>query len=102
MNEDHKGQSVASVLRNIRVYLKVSNDYLAAANPDGRLLSAFKIHATTQAQNRLSENTLETVVTTSKKSLRVLQLSHTLLSSQQLQTHLGRLERLQTIDLSYN
>lgn len=45
VNQDHKGQSVSSVLKNIRVYLKLSNDYLATGNTDGRLLSTFKIHA---------------------------------------------------------
>ena len=50
----------------------------------------------------MSAETLATIVDSSKKSLRVLLLQHTLLTSDQLQMQVGRLDRLQTIDLSYN
>ena len=72
VNKDHKGQKLSSVLKNLRVYLKLSNDYLASDSAEGRLLSVFKIHATSKFPNRLSADTLATVIDSSKKSLRVL------------------------------
>ena len=80
---DHRGQQLKSVARAIKVNLKLEQG-MDLKMRGGRLLQAFGIRAVSNAKNRFSRSSLEQIVESSWKSLKVLELQHVNLSSKVL------------------